>query len=184
MKRATRLRIGSCLLALSVILSPCHLVTLSCSACSLCGMTLRQAPTFRQEAALDTARVIIIGVAENPSLTDRKTDLRITDVLRDDPILKGKKVITVRQYLPVEDPKNPPRYLVFCDIYKGEFDPFRGVPLKNADSVEYARKVVKLDPKQQTENLLFFFRYLDHTDSQISRDAFLEFAKAKRLNKE
>lgn len=146
-------------------------------ACSLCG-SLRQAPTFRQEAALDTARVIIVGTAENPQLNKRTTDLRIAEVLRSDPALKDEKIIRVEQYLPVSDPKNPPRYLVFCDFYKDKFDPFRGVPLKSADSVEYIRKVLKLDAKDQTNNLLFFFRYLDHSDPEISRDAFLEFAKA------
>lgn len=147
-------------------------------ACSLCGAALRQQPTFRQEAALKTARVILIGTAENPQLNKRTTDLRITEVLRSDPALKDEKVIPVEQYLPVSDPKNPPRYLVFCDIYKGKFDPFRGVPLKSADSVDYARKVMKLDPKDQTANLQFFFRYLDHPDTEIARDAFLEFVKA------
>lgn len=147
-------------------------------ACSLCGAALRQAPTFRQEAALDTAKVILIGTAENPQFNSRTTDLRITDVLRSDSALKDKKVISVKQYLPVSDPKNPPRYLVFCDVYKGEFDPFRGVPLKSADSADYARKVMKLDPKDSSANLLFFFRYLDNPDPEIARDAFLEFAKA------
>jgi hypothetical protein len=147
-------------------------------ACSLCGLSLRQQPTFRQEAALETARVILIGTAENPQLDKRTTDLRIIEVLRSDPALKDKKVIPVKQYLPVSDPKNPPRYLVFCDIYKNEFDPFRGVPLKAADAVDYARKVMKLDPKDQTANLLFFFHYLDHPDTEIARDAFLEFVKA------
>jgi hypothetical protein len=149
-------------------------------ACSLCGASLRQAPTLRQEAALETARVIIIGTAENAQLngTTGTTDLRINEVLRSDPSLEGKKVIPVERYLPIDDPKNPPRYLVFCDIFKGKFDPFRGVPLKSADSVEYARKVMKLDPKDVTSSLLFFFRYLDSADSEIGRDAFLEFAKA------
>jgi len=119
-------------------------------ACSLCGAALRQAPTFRQEAALETAKVILIGTAENPQFNSRTTDLRITDVLRSDSALKNKKVISVKQYLPVSDPKNPPRYLVFCDVYKGEFDPFRGVPLKSADSADYARKVMKLDPKDSS----------------------------------
>jgi hypothetical protein len=156
----------------------CHLVTLSSSsACSLCTMSLRQAPTFRQEAALDTARVIIIGVAENARLAERKTDLRISEVLRDDPALKDKKVIPVERYLQVNDPRKPPRYLVFCDVYMGKFDPFRGVELKSAVSEEYARKVLKLDPKDKSGNLLFFFRYLDNVDPEISRDAFLEFAK-------
>jgi hypothetical protein len=149
-------------------------------ACSLCGANLRQAPTLRQEAALETARVIIIGTAENAQLngTTGTTDLRINEVLRSAPALEGKKVIPIERYLPIDDPKNPPRYLVFCDIFKGKFDPFRGVPLKSADSVEYARKVMKLDPKDITGNLLFFFRYLDTADVEIGRDAFLEFAKA------
>ncbi|HTU19650.1 MAG TPA: hypothetical protein VMG10_16435 [Gemmataceae bacterium] len=150
----------------------------SAPACSLCGAALRQAPTFRQEAALDSAKVILVGTAENPQSNRGTTDLRITHVFRSDPALKDKKVITVKQFIPVSDPKNPPRFLVFCDIYKGEFDPFRGVPLKSADSVEYARKVMKLDPKDTSSNLLFFFRYLDSSDPEISRDAFLEFAKA------
>ena len=156
------------------------LLTMSDAAksCSLCGASLRQAPTFRQEAALESARIILIGTAENPQFNSRTTDLRITDVLRSAPALKDKKVIAVKQYLPVADAKNPPRYLVFCDIYKDEFDPFRGVPLKNADSVEYARRVMKLDAKDTTNNLLFFFRYLDNSDPEIARDAFLEFAKA------
>jgi hypothetical protein len=162
-----------------VTLSPFHLVALSTSrACSLCGMKLQQAPTFRQEAALDTARVIVIGTAENAQLGNRTTDLRVTDVLRSAPELKDKKVITVKRYLPAADPRNPPRYLVFCDIFRGEFDPFRGVELKNAQSVEYARRVLQLDPKDTTNNLVFFFRYLDHSDPEIARDAFLEFAKA------
>src|SRR5579884_1059376 len=150
----------------------------SAPACSLCGAALRQAPTFRQEAALETARIILVGTAENPQIASRTTDLRIAEVLRSDPAFKDKNVISVKQYLPVSDPKNPPRYLVFCDIYKGELDPFRGVPLKSADSIEYVRQVLKLDPKDQTGNLLFFFRHLDNPDLEIARDAFLEFAKA------
>jgi hypothetical protein len=79
-------------------------VSSTAPACSLCGAGLRQAPTFRKEAAMETARVILVGAAENPQLAKRTTDLRITDVLRSDPALKDKKVITVKQYLPVSDP--------------------------------------------------------------------------------
>lgn len=155
-------------------------VSAPAQACSLCGASLRQSPTLRQEAALETARVIIIGTAQNAQLngTTGTTDLRINEVLRSDPALEGKKVIPVERYLPIDDPKNPPRYLVFCDIFKGKFDPFRGIPLKSTESVEYARKVMKLDPKDVTGSLLFFFRYLDSADTEIGRDAFLEFAKA------
>jgi hypothetical protein len=147
------------------------------SSCSLCGANLLQVPTFRQEAALETARIIFIGTAEKSDAAAGTTDLRITDVLRSDPFLRDKKVIKLSRYLPV-DRKDPPRYLVFCDVFKDKLDPFRGVPLKSTGAIEYARKVLKLDAKDRTGNLLFFFRYLDNPDIEISRDAFLEFAKA------
>jgi hypothetical protein len=127
---------------------------------------------------MESARVIVIGTAENPRYNERTTDLRITEVLRSAPELKDKKVITVKQFLPVTDAKNPPRYLVFCDIDKDEFDPFRGVPIKSGDAVKYARKAIALDPKDTAGNLLFFFNYLDHADPEVAHDAFLEFAKA------
>jgi hypothetical protein len=150
------------------------------SACSLCGANLQQAPTLRQEAALPTARLILIGTVEKSELGTGGTGtstIRVTDVLRPDPFLAGKKVIEVKRYLPT-DRKNPPRFLVFCDIFKGELDPFRGVPLKSADAAAYAKQLLKLDPKDKTANLLFFFRYLESADTEVARDAFLEFAKA------
>ncbi|HWG46651.1 MAG TPA: hypothetical protein VN688_28070 [Gemmataceae bacterium] len=149
----------------------------SATACSLCGAALRQSPTFRQEAALETARIIFIGTAESSDAGAGTTELRLTEVLRSDPFLRDKKVVTVSRYLPV-DRKNPTRYLVFCDIFKDKLDPFRGVPLQGAGAVEYTRKLMKLDPKDRTGNLLFFFRYLENADPEIARDAFLEFAKA------
>lgn len=164
-----------CPLAMLLVL----LVTLSSAkACSLCGAGLRQVPTFREEAASESARVIIIGTAENPQLNTRTTDLRITEVLRSAPPLQGKKIIPVKQYLPVANPKKPPQYLVFCDLNEGEFDPFRGVPLQGAGAMDYVRKAIALDAKETSKNLLFFFRYLDHPDPEIARDAFREFAKA------
>jgi hypothetical protein len=146
-------------------------------SCSLCGASLRQAPTFREEAALETARIVFIGTAENSDATAGTTDLRISELLLSDPALGDTKIVKLSRWLPV-DRKNPTRFLVFCDIFKGKFDPFRGVPLKSDDAIEYARKVMKLDRRDRTGNLLFFFRYLENPDAEIGRDAFLEFAKA------
>ena len=41
----------------------------SLRACSLCDSQLKLSPTFRQEAALDSARLILHGVVRNPRLT-------------------------------------------------------------------------------------------------------------------
>jgi hypothetical protein len=149
-------------------------------ACSLCGANLQQSLTFRQEAAQPTARIIFIGTAEKSELkSDGKgtTDLAVNEVLRSDPFLGDRKTVTLERYLPV-DRKNPQRFLVFCDVFKDRLDPFRGVPLKSAQAVEYVRKVFKFDERDRIASLLFFFDSLEAADPEVARDAFLEFAKA------
>jgi hypothetical protein len=145
----------------------------------VCGPGLKQLQTFRQEASKPFARMILYGTISNPRLVGGNgvSDLNIKAVLRSDPFLKGKTSIELPHYLAVTDKKNPPRFLVFCDLADGKIDPYRGEPIKSADVVEYLKKALALDVKDTTNNLAFFFRYLDHDDPKISRDAFLEFAK-------
>jgi hypothetical protein len=145
-------------------------------SCSLCGGNLLGKPTFREDAAQPAARLVLLGAAKDNGTTT-STDFHIIEVLRSDPIIKDKKVIKLPRYLPA-DPKNPPRFLLFCDVFKGEIDPFRGVPVRSADAAGYVKKAMALDPKRRADNLAFFFRYLEHPDKEIALDAFLEFAKA------
>jgi hypothetical protein len=151
------------------------------SACSICGAALRQAPTIRQEAALPTARIVVVGtvhdVRDHAGRPGPASELHVTHVLRDDPFLAGKKVIPLNNYVPSNE-KNPPRFLVFCDVFKNQFDPFRGIPVRSDAGVEYAKKVLALNPKDTVANLAFYFRNLEHADKEIAGDAFIEFAKA------
>lgn len=145
-------------------------------ACSLCGPALMQAPTVRQDAALPTARIIVIGTAhDRPGST--ASEVRVKEVLRSDPALGGKKVIPLDRYVP-SDPKKPPRFLVFCDIFEEKLDPFRGFPLGSDDAVDYAKKAIALGSRPAEDLLAFYFRYLDHPDKDVARDAFIEFARA------
>jgi hypothetical protein len=152
------------------------------SACSLCAGA-QQAFTLRQEAAQSSARLILVGTLHNPRLDAKgvgATDLRLikNGVLRSDPILAKREVVELPRYLEVSDPKNPPVFLVFCDVFRDKLDPFRGVPLKSAAALDYVTKALALDPKDRVGNLVFFFDHLDSADPEVSRDAFLEFAKA------
>jgi hypothetical protein len=149
-------------------------------ACSLCA-SMQKAPTIREEASQTTARLILLGTAQNARYTGGATgitDFHISAVLRSDPYLGKKKMIELPRYLAGNDPKNPPKFLIFCDIYMDKLDPFRGIPVKSDDVAEYVRKALALDPKKSTEKLEFYFHYLEHADKEIARDAFLEFAKA------
>jgi hypothetical protein len=145
-------------------------------ACSLCSLNIQQAPTIRLEAAVASARIVAIGVVrDRPGST--ASDLHITHLLRTDPFLGERKVIELPRYVP-SDPKKPPVFLVFCDVFKDKLDPFRGIPIRSADATDYVKKVMALDAKDVPGNLPFYFRYLEYSDPEVAKDAFLEFAKA------
>jgi hypothetical protein len=166
MKRTTALILG----ALGLFLAPPP----PAPACSLCGGL--QAPTFRLDAAQPSARMILYGPIRNNG-TD--TELAVEQVLRTDPALGGAKTLDLKRYVPVNDPKNPPHYLVFCDVDpKGGLDPYRGVPLTGKGASEYVKKVLALDPKDAAARLAFYFDYLENEDKAVAQDAFLEFARA------
>lgn len=165
----------------ALVLSGAVLAALPCPApsCSLCGNY--QSPTFREEARLPSSRLILAGTLQNPRVGPGgtgMTELHISSVLRKDDWLAGRKVVEVPHYLAVNDAKNPPRFLVFCDVFKNNFDPYRGIPIKGEETVEYVKKAIALDPKDRVHNLTFFFNYLENDDPEVARDAFAEFAKA------
>src|SRR5262245_17713966 len=103
-----------CLLLTSLVFGILFLVSQPASSCSLCKIQGGQiAPTLREEAAQSSAKLILYGTLENPETNKLQTNLHITDFFRKDPILADRKVVPLSRYLPVTDPKNPPRFLVF-----------------------------------------------------------------------
>jgi hypothetical protein len=148
-------------------------------ACTLCaGGNPQMASTFRQD--VDQAKMVLYGVLKNAKQfngTAGTVDLHIDRVLKADPFLGDKKVLTLPRYVPA-DPKNPPRYLVFCDVFKGKVDPYRGIPVQSDGLVDYLKGAIGLDPKDRPAALLYFFRHLDSSDPDIANDAYLELAKA------
>ncbi len=90
---------------------------------------LQQSPTLRQEAAQPNARMILFGPIQNARGRPPPPSLTIETVLRSDPpIIAGKKVLDLGRFLSA-DAKNPPYYLVFCDVIKDKVDAYRGVPI-------------------------------------------------------
>jgi hypothetical protein len=162
------------LLAVGILMGFC--VT-PAPACILCNGG--KAQTIRQEAA--QARLVLYGTLENPRVTgdNGKTDLRVQAVVKTDNSYKVTpgQVVVVPHYLPV-DPKNPVHFLVFCDVFHGKLDPYRGLPLKAKDSLDYVKGALALDPKDRTAALLYCFPYLEDSDPELASDAYGEFAKA------
>jgi hypothetical protein len=148
-------------------------------ACSLCGGAMNR-QTWRQEAA--QAKLILYGTLANPRLADANggvpgTDLQIEQVVKPHPFLAGRKTITLPRWLPV-DPKSPPKFLVFCDVFNDRLDPYLGTPVKSPAAIEYVKGAMALEPGDRQKQLVYFARYLDHADADVATDAFLEFAKS------
>lgn len=149
-------------------------------ACSLCGADFKSKPTLRQEAARPGTRLILHGTVTAARLKDGlsgETDFEIKTVLRANEAIKGKKQLVLPRWLPVEG-KEKPQYLFFCGVDRGKVDPYRGVPVRGPNTVEYLKKSMALDPKKVSDNLVFYFNYLDDPDPEVSLDAFMEFARA------
>jgi len=147
------------------------------SACPFCqgadGKTLT--------ADASDASLILFGKLSNARLDPKdayagQTDLQIETVVKSHPILAGRKVITLPRYLP-PDPEY--KFLVFCDVYKGQLDPYRGEPVK-ADSriATYLKGALAVKDKDPATRLKYFFDYLEDKDAIVSADAFKEFGLA------
>jgi hypothetical protein len=169
------------LAALALAALPCP-----APACSLC-FNIKQTGTLRQEALSPTARLVLFGTLSNARLTSDRgagtTDFTISAVLRADPTLSEPQrkqkgdVVVLPHYLPPERPGAVVHCLAFCDVIGGRCDPYRPL-IVSPVAATYLRDALVLPANDVRARLLYFFRYLDHADEMLSRDAFMEFVKA------
>jgi hypothetical protein len=152
-------------------------------ACTLCGGNPQAAVTLRQAAA--QAKLVLYGFMANPRLNppgtglpgSGTTEFHLEKILKNDPVLGNRKVISVPRYVPV-DPKAPPRFILFCDIANNQFDAYKGLAVKSRDALDYVTGAMAVDARNHTQLLVFFFQFLDHQDQELANDAFIEFSKA------
>jgi hypothetical protein len=152
--------------------------------CSLCGGSLQSQTTLRQE--LEQAKLVVYGTLANPRFQPGgsgtgTTELHVIKFVKTpDPAFAKNKVIEIPRYVPVVDPKDPPKYVVFCDVVNGKLEVLRGRQVKSTAVVDYLEQMTKdLKGKDRTQALAeFFFRYLGAADESLAADAFLEFAKS------
>lgn len=149
------------------------------AACPFCSE--ERGPTLVGD--FDQAAMVLVGTLSNPrpgqNGFDGATDLIIEEVLKHHDVLNdGKKQKTVLT-LPRLLPQSKNKFVVFCDVYKGNIDPYRGVEIQpNSDLVKYLKGAVALKSKSQAERLRYCFDYLNSPEFDIAIDAYREYAKA------
>jgi hypothetical protein len=165
-------------MSLLTLAVPLALIPAPLPACSLCRSDIGNSLTFRQEAALKQARIILLGRVEKSDPTRGTSEIRILSVVRSDPFLKDSEKIELSKFIPIVDPKDPPKFLIYCDVFQNKLDPYRGVMVTGDETAKYLKGALALDPKEPARNLLYYFDYLEHPDKSVAADAFLEFAKS------
>jgi hypothetical protein len=126
------------------------------------------------------AQIVLFGHFENPKLGNGGLDQGTSDfvierVYKEHDMIKGKKKIPLQRYITDSSTK----FMVFCDIYKGKIDAYKGTQLVNdSEMVRYVEGIMKIKEKSQPERLRFAFDFLNSPESEVSMDAYREFARA------
>jgi hypothetical protein len=148
--------------------------------CPFCGTM--QGQTLVKE--VQQARFVLYGLPSNPQIkrdADGReystTDFTIEEVVKNDPFLKNKKTLTLPRYIPPST-NGPEKTLLFCDLNNDQADIYLYLTAKDGALVKYLKEAIKLDEKDVTKRLYFYFNYLDNPDNEVAMDAFKEFAKA------
>ena len=148
----------------------------ACPFCSMQGQTL--------VGDIGAASMVLYGTFTNAQLNGNgegggTTDLAIEAVIKKHEILGEQKKITLPRYIPPAEKGAKTKFLVFCDVFKGAIDPYRGVPVAaDSDMVKYLQGALAIKDKPISDRLHFYFDYLDNKEPEISNDAYKEFGNA------
>ena len=159
-----------------LILALSALPLLACPFCSMQGQTLT--------GEVQTVGMVLFGTLKNAKLKpggdgiEGTTELHVEQVIKDHEIRKGAPVLTLNRYIPPDKEKNY-KYLVYCDVFMGKVDPYRGVAvLPDSKVAAYLAGALKLKDAPVSDRLNYFFGWLDDKDPEVSNDAYKEFANA------
>jgi hypothetical protein len=145
-------------------------------ACLFCSE--QRGPTLAED--FSKAAIVMVGTCVNPKIgpngiDDSTTDFIVDEIVKSHESVKDKKKIVLPRYIADTQAK----YVIFADVYKGNLDFYRGVPITpDSAMVKYLKGTIAVQDKKQPERLRFFFDYLNFPEYEIALDAYREYAKA------
>jgi len=154
-------------------------------ACPFCCMD-QKGPTLVGE--FDQASLVLLGTFANfrpaPGDDGGKTDFVVEKVLKNHPVLNDKAVFHVKggklqTTLDRAVPNTKSRFVIFCDVFKGKLDPYKGVELSpGSDLVKYLTEALAKKDRPVGERLRHAFDYLNSPDVDVALEAYREFQRA------
>jgi hypothetical protein len=144
-----------------------------------CPFCTQQGKTLTDEVTQAQTDLVIYGklVGEKSDEKNETSVIEVEKFIKDDKRRGKGTQVQVKKYLDPSLLSAKDRLLLFCEIYKGQIDAYRGLVVKEGSSLPaYLEGAVKTKGKSVKERLKFFFDYLDDAESEVSMDAYREFA--------
>jgi hypothetical protein len=136
---------------------------------------------------MKSAQCVLYGTVANPRMIHLEgepaevdiTDFHVSRVLKADRALGGMKLLHLKRFVPIADPKNPPKFVIFVDVEKDQLDAYYGLPVDSPDVLTYLESLARLTGASQADVLRYCFRHVEHKNRDIVSDAFRELGKGK-----
>lgn len=161
-----------------LLLAAWMLAAVSASACELCG-SMAQRTSLTHE--FSQAQVIVYGHLANPMFTNKAgsgtTEFHFDQIIKDDPALPRQKMMLVSRYLPILDPKSPPKYVMFFRSTKQGLQLASGKEVANKAALDFVAELHRLR-EEPGKMMVHAAKHFDHADPLIADEAFMLFAKA------
>jgi hypothetical protein len=149
-------------------------------ACPFC--TTGRGPTLIDD--YNEAKLVVLGTFIESKMEPMgefeagTSKFKIAQIFKDHDIRKQEKdemVITLPIYRKVTDAK----FVLFCDVFKGSIDPYRGVQVgSGSELTNYLKGAVQLKDAAVSKRLQYCFDFLNSKDIEVAMDAYREYAKA------
>src|ERR1700722_17703995 len=109
------------LLALAALVG----LTSTSPACPFCTM---QGKTLTGEVS--DASMVLYGKLANANEKAETTEIAIETIIKDNAIRGKRMSLTLNRFIDLSNGSPNARYIVFCDLFRGKVDPYRGLALK------------------------------------------------------
>ena len=133
---------------------------------------------------VEDADCVVVGILSEARLNpaaeigqpDGSTKLRVTHTLKEHEAVHQRELTLARFIPPAEE--EAVEFVLFLEIFDGQLDPYRGIPVEHRDFVTYLDGAIEAQANSAEERLAFFFGFLDHEEDNIAIDAYKHFAEA------
>ena len=173
----TKVKILSCILAITVVIAK---MTLACTLCT----SVKLVSTIREDLNNPTTNLVFAGKLGKTQInTDGSgtTEFFVKSVLRKPSGWEGGSTLIIPKYLPGGEKTNQSMTVILANWKENQITPIRAINLNENESLREIVRITNAPTKQDINSLTASFALMGSKEFELSNDAFMEWAKADDL---